>query len=345
MSHNFYHNLPKIELHAHLNGSLSRETIHKLAEIKEKNSGEKYEIPEGYKIDGYKLEELSECFKLFQVAYDLVDSKEALILATKAVIKEFSEDNVIYLELRSTPRATKDMTKMEYMTTVVETMIECQNLYPIIIVKYLPSINRSHPIPVLEENMNLFLELKDKYPNIVLGVDMSGDPDPTKNKFSSLKHLFEKARNSGLKLALHCGEIEKEEENYEMLEFGMDRIGHGTFYSENYKETWKLLLEKKIPIEICLTSNVLCGSVKSYEDHHFSKFFTMGYPVCICTDDFGVFDTSLSKEFKICAETFKLSQKDLVQLSLNAIDYTFANEAEKNVLREKIQKFCQENNL
>lgn len=345
MSESFYKNLPKIELHAHLNGSLSRETMQKLADLKEKRQGTKYEIPEGYKIDGYKLEDLSECFKLFQVAYDLVDSKEALILATKAVIKEFSEDNVIYLELRSTPRATEDMTKREYLTTVVETMIECQKLYPDILVKYLPSINRSHPLPLLEENMNLFLELKDKYPDMILGVDMSGDPDPAKNKFCDIKHLFEKARKNGLKLALHCGEIEKEAENHEMLEFGMDRIGHGTFYNEDYKETWKLLLEKKIPIECCLSSNVLCGSVKSFEDHHFLTFWNLEYPVCICTDDFGVFNTSLTKEIKICAETSKLNQKDVIKLCLNTVQYSFANETEKNLLKEKIMKFCRENEI
>jgi adenosine deaminase len=97
----FYHSVPKIELHAHLNGSLSKFTIQQLAELKEKRLGEKYIIPDGYKIEeNDKCKSLSDCFERFNVAYDLVDSKMALVLATKAVIKEFSEDNVIYIELR-----------------------------------------------------------------------------------------------------------------------------------------------------------------------------------------------------------------------------------------------------
>lgn len=342
MIKSFYNLLPKVELHAHLNGSLSKGTIQRLADLKEEQQGEKYVIPDGYKIEeSDKCKSLSDCFERFKVAYDLVDSKAALILATKAVIKEFSEDNVVYLELRSTPRATTDMTKKDYLRIVVDTMIQCQNLYPNIMVKYLPSINRSHPIPQLNENIDLFIELKNQYPDIVVGLDMSGDPDPNKNKFSAIKPLLEKAQNNGFKLALHCAEIEKEDENLEMLEFGMDRIGHGTFFNSTYKTTWELLMKKRIPIECCLSSNVLCGSVKKMEDHHFQDFFSINYPVCICTDDFGVFDTSLSKEIQICAETFKLSKMDVVKICVDSIGFSFANDKEKKLIKENINDFVE----
>jgi adenosine deaminase len=231
------------------------------------------------------------------------------------------------------------MSKKDYLKVVVDTMIECQALYPDIIVKYLPSINRSQPIAQLKENIDLFIELKNEYPDMVLGVDMSGDPDPNKNKFSTIKPLLEKARNNGFKLALHCAEIEKEDENLEMLEFGMDRIGHGTFFNNTYKTTWEVLMKKRIPIECCLSSNVLCGSVKSMKDHHFQDFFSINYPVCICTDDYGVFDTSLSKELQICAETFDLSKMDVVKICRDSVDFSFASQNEKSLLMKKIDEF------
>lgn len=111
-------------------------------------------------------------------------------------------------------------------------------------------------------------------------MDLSGDP--TKGDFNTFKGLFTLARDSGLNLALHCGEVENDSEVLEMLEFGMDRIGHGTFISESNEHIWKLHLQKQIPIECCLSSNVKCSTVKSVKDHHFAKYFQLGYPVVIC---------------------------------------------------------------
>lgn len=66
---------------------------------------------------------LSECFDVFKLAHDLVDSADAVKLATENVIREFSEDNVVYLELRSTPRNTELMTSHEYLQAVIDTIM------------------------------------------------------------------------------------------------------------------------------------------------------------------------------------------------------------------------------
>lgn len=59
------------------------------------------------------------CFEKFRYAHDLTDTPEAIALATERVIQEFSDDNVVYLELRTTPRATPSMTKTEYLDSVI----------------------------------------------------------------------------------------------------------------------------------------------------------------------------------------------------------------------------------
>lgn len=66
---------------------------------------------------------LSECFDVFKLAHDLVDCVEAVKLATENVIGEFSEENVVYLELRSTPRETEHMTKSEYLQAIIDTIL------------------------------------------------------------------------------------------------------------------------------------------------------------------------------------------------------------------------------
>lgn len=199
-------------------------------------------------------------------------------LATRNVIKDFSEDNVVYLELRTTPRKTEKITKRQYLETVLESIIDCQTDIPDILVKLVPSIDRSQGFESAQENVDLILELKKTYPKIIKGIDLSGDP--TKMEFKIYKELLKKARDNGLKLALHCGEIKNDSEVIEMLDFGMDRIGHGTYINPD------LLIGRNIPIECCLTSNLKSGTVKSFSDHHFGYLFKMKYPVVVCVSSF-----------------------------------------------------------
>lgn len=99
---------------------------------------------------------------------------------------------------------------------------------PTITVKLIVSINRRESIDSAEENVHLAIKYAKQYPGIVCGVDLSGDP--ACKAFADFEPALKTAKESGkLKLALHCGEIEKKDEITAMLEFGMHRLGHGTF--------------------------------------------------------------------------------------------------------------------
>lgn len=93
--------------------------------------------------------------------------------------------------------------------------------------KLLPSIDRSKSSCNAEDNFDIVIEMKKEHPDIICGVDFSGSP--TDGNFNEFQSTLEKARNNGLRLALHCGEVENPLEINEMLRFGMDRLGHGTF--------------------------------------------------------------------------------------------------------------------
>lgn len=147
------------------------------------------------------------------------------------MIKLFDQDNVIYLELRSTPRATDSMTKLKYIEVICETISNVWGEESDIVVKYLPSIDRAQSAQANEETLDAVLELikSPDYRDFIVGIDFSGNPSV--GNFADFKPLLQRARHSGLKLAIHCAEIAgRAEESKEMLESGLvDRIGHGTF--------------------------------------------------------------------------------------------------------------------
>lgn len=128
------------------------------------------------------------------------------------------------------------------------------------------------------------------------------------------------------------------EETDLLLNLPPDRIGHGTFMHPEMGGSQNLVdkvVQKNIPLELCLTSNVKGQSVPCYSKHHFKYWYLMGHPSVICTDDKGVFATELSQEYKLAATTFGLSQEAVWKLSQQAIDYIFAPDTVKEQLKQK----------
>nr|CAH7766487.1 unnamed protein product [Callosobruchus chinensis] len=328
----FCFDLPKIELHAHLNGSLSDQCLKNLncmdTSIKE------------YKRIAEILDKtertLTECFEVFNIAHKATNNVDAVYKATKSVIREFHiSDHVIYLELRTTPRAEEGMTKEDYVSAVVKAIKE-NNLD--IIVKLILSIDRRHSIEESQDTLNVILKMKSKYPDVIVGIDLSGNPH--EGEFNS--DLFQKARDNGLKTSIHCAEIKNDEEVEKILRFGPDRLGHATFLHPSFggsQNNWDMYCKKKIPVECCLTSNVTCGTSKSYQEHHISEWIKSSLPFCICTDDKGVFCTTLKKEYARVAEYQGLEAKDLWQTTYNTVDYIFASDEIKTRLKVKLMNW------
>lgn len=96
----------------------------------------------------------------------MTSSPEAVYTSTKRVIDEFAQENVIYLELRTTPRSEEGMTTEVYVESVIKAIQDSKDN---IIVKLILSLNRSHSIEICEKNLDLILNMKSKYPDIVKG--------------------------------------------------------------------------------------------------------------------------------------------------------------------------------
>ncbi|GIL72575.1 hypothetical protein Vretifemale_2905 [Volvox reticuliferus] len=194
-----------------------------------------------------------------------------------------------------------------------------------IIVKLLLSIDRREDAAAALETVQLAARYKCRG---VVGVDLSGNPYV--GSWASWSEALAVARAAGLGVTLHAGEVYTPFETAAMLAFRPDRLGHCCRLDRELAEA---LRSSAIPLELCLTSNVLTQSVPSYPEHHFAELYVAGHPVVLCTDDSGVFGTTLSREYAIAATAFGLSMSALMELSRKSVEYTFANEQEKQRLR------------
>ncbi|XP_018304077.1 adenosine deaminase-like protein [Mycetomoellerius zeteki] len=332
----FCRKLPKVELHAHLNGSLSINTLQKLCKMQRSDTTCNETFMD---LDTTNFSSLSECFKMFDIAHALTITPQAVFVATCDVIKEFHEDNVIYLELRSTPRAVKDvMTKTEYLQAIIKAIEASKSEFPQILVKLLVSINRKQGYEPAEENINLAIQFMEKHPEHVVGIDLSGDPTVG----DSFLELLETSRKVGLRITAHCAEVPNEMETNDILKFKPDRLGHCTCIHPSLQGSQQLfdtLLESKIPVELCLTSNIKCKTVSSYMYHQFKYLYKAGHPITIGTDDKGVFNTCLSKELEILSSVFNIGKQQLKELSALSVQYSFASTEEKKNLTAVIENF------
>ncbi|XP_030832661.1 adenosine deaminase-like protein [Strongylocentrotus purpuratus] len=334
--------LPKVELHAHINGSISPSTLQKLA-VKTNSSSDKSvkeTLNEIHRwrtlVEKRERQTMNGCFQTFKLIHRVIKDVKAVSMVTYDVIKEFASDGVKYLELRSTPRddATNGMTKRLYIDAVMKGIELCELDGIDTIVKFLPSIDRRMSLEEAGEVVSLALEYQASTDKCV-GLDLSGDPQFGDVK--ALVPLLQRARNHGLKLAIHTAEHQGcNEESRILLGIPPDRIGHGTCLHPEAggdQDLVDTVVRSNIPIEMCLTSNLIGGAVESPASHHLKYWMNKNHPCVICTDDKGVFSTNLSEEYLLAADTFNLSRHDVWDMSEGAVDCIFGGETIKGLLR------------
>ncbi|KAI8989996.1 hypothetical protein BDB01DRAFT_717643 [Pilobolus umbonatus] len=261
--------LPKVELHAHLNGSLSVDTMRELVELKKDMNPElaQFKIPDS-------LDSIHDFFPIFRFIYQLTDTEESVAIATRNIINEFKADGVRYLELRTTPRKNNEtnMTKHTYINTIVNVMQEERED---IIVRLIISVDRSNTLAEAEEVVDLALMFKEKG---VVGIDLCGNVSV--GLFETLKPAFERAKKHGFSITLHFNEIKENLiEAPSLLSIHPSRLGHATVLDDVSR---RFIYENNIPIEVCMTSNIICKTVDKYEEHHLKDLLEHQHPFALC---------------------------------------------------------------
>lgn len=143
------------------------------------------------------------------------------------------------------------------------------------------------------------------------------------------------AKEGGLKITIHAGEASGPETVIDAItKLGADRIGHGVriIYSE---DAVKIVKERNIPLELCLTSNVQTNAVPSIEEHPIKKLYDKGINVTLNTDDPAISDITMSSELQLAMDTFNFTIDEIKEIILNGLNASFLTEKEKKIVGEK----------
>ncbi|KAL7935710.1 hypothetical protein V8C35DRAFT_260629 [Trichoderma chlorosporum] len=327
--------LPKIELHAHLTGSISRQTLHQIW-LGKASSGETdlqdplLVIPEG-KHD-YNLETFFPLFSKY--IYALLTDEASITHATTSVLQSFLQDGVVYLELRTTPRATAHLSARQYVATILAAISAFEARHPSLHTRLILSVDRRHDLAAASAVVDLALATP-----AVVGLDLCGDPAARPaGEIALFTPLFARARAEGLGVTVHFAEAEASASPAELrtlLGWRPHRLGHVICEDEDTKR--EIAFRKdELCLELCLSCNVHAGMVRGgFEGHHFGEWRAVdGIKVSLGTDDVGIFGSPLSNEYRLVAQHFRLDDAQICALASESIDYIFGGDAEKERLRK-----------
>ncbi|KND90741.1 Adenosine deaminase-like protein [Tolypocladium ophioglossoides CBS 100239] len=333
--------LPKIELHAHLTGSISRRTLHDIW-LRKKAAGEtELEDPLVVMPEDKHDYNLETFFPLFSsYIYNLLTDEASIRHATVSVLEHFLGDGVAYLELRTTPRATADLSPEAYVRLLLATIADFEaarghRMHTRLIL----SVDRRHSLATAESVLALASRLRaeEGTGGGVVGLDLCGDPTARPGGDVALfTPVFAQAPAHGLGVTVHFAEAEASGSRAELdalLGWNPARLGHVIWEDEQARRE---IARRGLCLELCLSCNVRAGMVRGgFEGHHFGHWIGVDGPrISLGTDDVGVFGSPLSNEYRLVAQHFALDRVQTCALARQGIDAIFGGEKEKRRLRD-----------
>ncbi len=333
------HSLPKCDLHVHLDGSVRVGTIRDAAN----KMGVRLPTQDLKELTKYvqvppDCRSLSDFLKAFEVFYPVLKDPEILERISYELCEDASKENIRYMEVRFAPvlQVKKGFPMVEVVKSVLKGLKRGERDFKIRTLLLLCCYRSEPPITSIQ-TVNLALKYKE---DGVAGIDLAGDE--AHFPVGERKEAFLIAKKNDLPATVHAGEAGGAENIRFALEaLGARRIGHGVRLKEDPD-----LLEKvkrdKIPLEMCLTSNVQTQVVKEYDLHPFREYYDLGIPVTINTDDRSVSNITLTSEIIRAIEYYQLSLEDIKRITLNGIEYAFTTEKEKGGLKKNFEREFQE---
>ncbi len=349
------HRVPKVLLHDHLDGGLRPETLIELAKeinYKKLPTEDPEELADWFHR-GANKGNLTEYLQGFEHTTALMQTKEALERVSYEMMEDMKKDGVCYVETRFAPslHLEKGLYYDEVITSVLKGLKKGEKDFGVGFGLILCGMrNMTNSLEIAELAVN--------YRNQgVVGFDLAGEEGgyPPKNHLEAFYFI----QRSNFNITIHAGEAFGKESIWQAIQYcGAHRIGHATRLIEDIifdkdgnilglGELAQYILDHRLPLEICLLSNVHTGAIDKLENHPFKKLFEKKYRVFLNTDDRLMSDTTLTKEYQIAAQTFGLNFDDIEKLNINAMKSAFIHYDERlkyiyDIIKPGFQKVREE---
>ncbi|WP_122893115.1 adenosine deaminase [Arcobacter peruensis] len=330
----FIKQLPKAELHLHIEGSLEPELMFKFSR---RNN---IEIP--YKtIDdikkAYNFTSLQSFLDIYYAGAKVLIHKQDFYDLTWDYVLKCVENNIVHTEIFFDPQ-THTHRGIEFKT-IIEGIQEALNdakekfgITSAIIMCFLRHLDQEDALKTLNQAL--------EYKKYILGVGL--DSSELGNPPSKFEEVFKKAKEKGFKLVAHAGEEADVSYIFEALDIlSIQRIDHGV---QSYKsdELMQRLKKEQIPLTVCPNSNIELKVFENYSQHNIKKLLDYGLNVTVNSDDPAYFKGYLNQNFINLYQNLDISKKDIIKLIKNSFNSSFISESLKkqyiNKLEETIKK-------
>jgi len=330
----FIARLPKVELHLHLEGSILPETLRELAQGKSLLRREVTKWISQRRAERFHYGNFGGFLKSFGVVTLLIKTPDDYALITTRLSEWLASQNVRYAEvILSAGVLLWKKQSVEEVFDAVERAAREARARTGVRIQWIFDAVRHFGVEHVREVLRWAIRFRERgVVSFGIGGDEAGGPAEL------FVDIFHEAREAGLRLTAHAGEAVGPESIRKAIELlGTERIGHGLTAIQD-PEVMALLRDRRIPLEVCPTSNVATGLVARLEDHPLPRFLEAGLVVTLNSDDPAMFGTSLQQEFERSARAFSWSREQIVQLCENAIRFSFLADAEKAPLLQDLSK-------
>lgn len=326
--------LPKVDLHVHLDGSVKPETIRELA-IEQGNPlqiDSETELLSHMQV-GETCESLKEYLDKFGFVLPYLQTGSALERVAYELVEQAANDKVSYIEVRFAPQLhrTQGLTIQDVILHVINGLKRGEQAFGTV-ARAIIICMRHHSYAL---NKDVVEEAARFYNKGVVAVDLAGDEAGFPAKL--FLQLFEEAQQLGLPITIHAGEAAGAENvRVAITGLGAVRIGHGIRMQED-PEVVALVRERQIPLEMCPLSNIQTKAVPSWDTYPIRRYLEEGIIVTVNTDNRTVSNTTIQKEYEQLAEHCGLTMNDIAKIVLNGAKAAFLEEAEKQLLIAKLE--------
>ena len=346
--------MPKATLHEHIEGTVTPEMAAKQAQrhnvslpdnfVMKDGEYDKADFPNGRYA--YDESDFWAFINTYDTVADMMRTPQDYYDVTKDYLSKNAADGGIYAELIVSPMhmatevnpetgkaelsAPRYAAMLEAMTNAAEEVKESTGLETRFIATGVRNLGAENVTEVAKF-------VRDNPHPLVTGFGIAGNERA--GKFDDFAEALSIAKGAGLKLALHAGEICGPESIRDAVRLGASRVGHGVSAVQD-PALMKELAEKNIMVEVCPTSNrILVGELKGdLANHPARKLYDAGIKISLNPDDGGIFGTQTGKEHRISAKEFGFTKAEMYDITLCALDCSFADVKTRKQLKENVYK-------